>query len=377
MGYDFPAGFCAEEIVVTRIYLDHAATSPLLPLAREAMLPWLDCGNPSTLYAEGRAARREIDLSREAVSLAAGCEFAELIFTSGGTESATLAILGAALAAIGGKRDRVLISAAEHHCVLNTQSTLEALGFRVELIAVDQEARPIVSGLDETVLMVCAMQANNEIGSISDVASIGEAAHEFGALFFCDCVQGFLKIPIPGSADLASLSAHKIGGPKGAGALVVRAGTRIKPVVAGGGQERELRAGTENVAAIAGFGAAVQAFDQGGYPDTSEFRSRLMGLGAAPTVRGNSLASHVHVRFPGVSAESLLIVLDRLGVSAGSGAACSSGSIEPSHVLLACGYSLAEAKEGIRFTVGPGTTEAELMEAGDRVEQALAQIGSR
>jgi cysteine desulfurase len=365
-----------------RVYLDHAATTPLNPQALEAMLPWLDAGNPSTLYAEGRQARQAIDEARETLAKALHSEFAEVIFTSGGTESATLAIVGSALAGIKGKRMRVLISAAEHHCVLNTKPMLEAFGYEVETITVDRESRielnSLAEMLDEEVLLVCAMHANNETGAISDVKAISELAHAKGALFFCDSVQTFLKMSPP-DADLISVSGHKVGGPKGAGALYIRAGTRLKPILAGGGQERELRAGTENVAAIAGFGAAVKDFYQlpGLNNLRDEFNQALVKLGAVPTVHQRPvLDGHVHVRFPGVSAESLLIVLDRLGVSAGSGAACSSGSIEPSHVLLACGYSLAEAKEGIRFTLSGVTTREELEIATSRLEKALKQVRS-
>ena len=370
-----------EETLVKRVYLDHAATTPLLPAAREAMLPWLEAGNPSTLYAEGRHARQAIDKARETLAQAFECEFAEVVFTSGGTESAALAILGAALAA-DGTRTRVLISAAEHHCVLNTRPALESLGFQVEFIPVDREARvepdSVRSLLSEDVLLVCAMQGNNEVGSISNVAEIAVAAHEHGALLFCDCVQTFMKERAGETqADMISVSGHKIGGPKGAGALFVRAGTRLKAVIAGGGQERELRGGTENVAAIAGFGAAVGALatDDSLQELRDSFSAHLTSLGAVPTVKeGKRLAGHVHVRFPGISAETLLIVLDRTGIAAGSGAACSSGSIEPSHVLLACGYSLAEAKEGVRFTLGRGTNQEDLEWAANQIDQALAQL---
>lgn len=367
---------------MNRIYLDHAATSPLFPAARESMERWLDSGNPSTLYEEGRLARRAIDESRETLANALGCEFAELIFTSGGTESAALAIIGAALAALGGNRRRILISAAEHHCVLNTREHLGALGFEVEPVPVDRFARPQLDSVADDVLLVCAMHANNEIGSITDVASIAEIARRHGALVFSDCVQSFGKFGWRAGGlgvDLASVSAHKIGGPKGAGALFVKAGTKLKPLHAGGGQERELRAGTENVAAIAGFAAAVRAC---GWDDVTVAKARdrllegLRELGAVPTLASEipTLSGHAHVRFPGVSAETLLIRLDREGVSAGSGAACSSGSIEPSHVLAACGYSASECREGIRFTLGAQTTLCEVEEAIARVATVLRAV---
>ncbi len=372
-----------------RIYLDHAATSPLLPEARAAMEPWLDAGNPSTLYAEGRAARLAIDEARENLASELGCEFAAVIFTSGGTESATMAIVGCALANQGGNRRKVLISAAEHHCVLNTGPFLEALGFEVETVPVDRFARPnmdaIADRVDPTVLLVCAMHANNELGSITDVRTVADLAHAQGALFFCDAVQSFRKETWKANelgADLVSVSGHKIGGPKGIGALYIRPGVKLKPLIPGGGQERELRAGTENVAAIVGFGAVAKS-DLPTYLPTNlptyQLRAHLQRLGAESTLDPTvpKLEGHCHVRFPGVLTETLLIVLDRMGVSAGSGAACSSGSIEPSHVLQACGYSLAEAKEGIRFTLGPGTTLEEIQEANERIEMAVNQVRGR
>jgi cysteine desulfurase len=371
-----------------RIYLDHAATSPLLPEARAAMEPWLDAGNASTLYAEGRAARQAIDEARESVAERLGCEFASFLFTSGGTESAVMAIAGCALANKGGDRRRVLVSAAEHHCTLNTRPLLEALGVEVEVLPVDRYARPQIELLShrmsDDVLLLCSMHANNELGTLSEPRALADLAHRHGALFFCDAVQTLGKVPWTVEdlgADLVSVSAHKIGGPKGIGGIYVRPGTRLKPLIAGGGQERELRAGTENVAAIAGFGAAVRTRrDSAHLTGLRDSLSRsLIALGARPTLAPDipCLSTHCHVRFPGTSAETLLIVLDRLGVAAGSGAACSSGSVEPSHVLLACGYSLAEAKEGIRFTLGPATTAAELEEASQRVARAVAQVRGR
>ncbi|HWD39734.1 MAG TPA: cysteine desulfurase family protein [Fimbriimonas sp.] len=364
-----------------RVYLDHAATSPLRPEAREAMLPWLDSGNASTLYAEGRTAKLAIDVAREKVSGAIGAEFAETIFTSGGTESATLALAGTALAHKSGPRKRILISATEHHCVLHSRELLEALGYVVETIPVDRYARPILDRIDDRVLLVATMHANNELGSITDVKAIADRTHETGALVFCDAVQSFGKIPVDVTElgiDLLSVSAHKIGGPKGVGALYVRAGTKIKPIMAGGGQERELRAGTENAAAIVGFGAAIKP--PYADPDKRNYlRKELIAIGALPTVPENmkTLPTHLHVRFPGISAETLLIILDRLGVSAGSGAACSSGSIEPSHVLLACGYSMEEAKEGLRFSLGPETTLDEVAFAAGQISKAVEQIRSK
>jgi cysteine desulfurase len=425
-----------------RIYLDHAATSPLLPAAREAMLPWLNSGNPSSLHAEGRRAKAAMDEARETLSEALGCLFAEALFTSGGTEGANLALIGSALHNPDPRRRRVLISAAEHHCVLGARPALEALGYQVELIPVDREARVNLDALRETmddrVLIVSAMHANNELGTINPVSDIAHLAHRHGALYHCDAVQTFGKY-VPDSrdklpklthlpVDLLTVSAHKIGGPKAVGAIFVRAGVKLKPLVAGGGQEREVRGGTENVAGIIGFAAAVRAIasrqldadaenprdallsaliEAGFVPSAppSFWDARAQNEGGlrgvrmvAPTKTGSPkdaraqnegesskvpvpttqptpvLDSHAHVRLPGVDAETMLIRLDREGISASSGSACSSGSVEPSHVLLACGYSPQESKEGLRFTFGPETNMGDAVQAGARIISVATEV---
>ncbi len=376
--------------MTSRIYLDHAATTPLCAEARDAMVPWLDreFGNPSSLYEEGRRAKEAIDAAREVVSSALGCLFGEVVFTSSGTEAANLALIGAA-AAHTGERRRVLLSAAEHHCVVNARPLLERLGFSVEMVPVDEFARPLMPPVGDDVLIVAAMHANNELGTVTDVASISSAAHEGGALYFCDAVQTF---PWLGDerwtvhdldADLVCLSAHKLGGPKGVGALFIKSGTDVSPLALGGGQEREMRAGTENVAAIVGFATAVSASIND--PGQGVRKARVRDAFRRALIERETpklhvlpddvavLPGHLHLRFEGVSAESLLILLDRMGVSASAGAACSSGSIEPSHVLLACGWGEA-AGEGARFTFGASTTEAEAIEAAERVAKAAKSI---
>jgi cysteine desulfurase len=362
---------------VTRIYLDHAATTPMLSEVRTAMEPWLssEYGNPSSLHQEGRRAKQAIDEAREILSGAIGCLFAEVLFTSSGTEAANLAIMGAALANTDSKRSRVLFSAAEHHCVLHTQSILERLGYKVEIVPVDRIARIDLSALEsqlgEDVLLVSVMQANNELGTIQPTNEIAALAGQQGALFHCDAVQTFGTEHFEKIGDLMTFSAHKIYGPKGAGAIYIRAGTKLQPLSVGGGQEREMRAGTENVAAIVGFGAAVKALSppREQRQTRDRFLDRLIEAGYVPTVpnRSETLDGHAHVRLPGTDAETMLIRLDRMGISASSGAACSSGSLEPSHVLRACGYSEKESKEGLRFTFGRHSTVAEAEEAASRL----------
>ncbi|MFZ4506604.1 MAG: cysteine desulfurase family protein [Fimbriimonas sp.] len=369
-----------------RLYLDHAATTPVAPEVWHAMEPWLrhQYGNPSSLHAEGRRAKDAIDETRERVSQALGCEFGEIVFTSGGTESANLALIGAALANPNPARKRILVSAAEHHCVLHTKPTLEALGFEFQTIPVDRFARVNLNQLrellSEDVLLVSVMHANNELGSINPVGEVARLAHEKGALVHCDAVQTFCQPSLKWNvndlgADLVTVSGHKIQAAKGVGALYVRAGTKVKPTAVGGGQEREMRAGTENVAAIVGFGEAI-GLVRPQTTDLGQFRASLADLveWSLDGDTGPSLPGHAHGRVPGVDAETLLIRLDRMGVSASSGAACSSGSLEASHVLLACGYSQAEAKQGIRFTFGIAFPAEDLREAAGIIRAAITEI---
>lgn len=371
---------------MNRIYLDHAATTPLLPEAREAMLPWLEggYGNPSSLHEDGRRAKDAIDRAREIISGSLGCLFAEVLFTSSGTEAANLAIIGSVLNNSDTKRNRILIGAAEHHCVLHTKGILNKLGYLTEFIPVNKNAYvdlgALESMLGDDVLLVSVMHANNELGTIQSVREVSELCRQFGAIYHCDAVQTFLtgwKVEDL-DADLISVSAHKVNGPKGVGAIYMRAGVKLQPLAVGGGQEREVRAGTENVAGIAGFGAAVAKHRM--KPDVSALRDAFLDAleGAVPTVldRNLTLGGHAHLRFPGIDAETMLIRLDRMGISASSGAACSSGSLEPSHVLLACGYSEAEAKEGLRFTFGWPNTMEDAVEAAKRVNECVAEIRS-
>lgn len=380
-----------------RIYLDHAATSPLLPEAREAML---DClvrfsANPSSTHLEGQRSKRLIDEAREHVADALGCLFGEICFTSGGTEAANLAIVGSALAAQASGRRRVVWSPSEHHCVLHTRPILEALGFEVAVVPTDRQARidlgALAEAIDDQTCLVAAMHANNELGTIQDVRAIAELAHAAGALCFVDAVQTFLALDWSAAslgADLLSVSAHKIGGPMGVGALFVRSGTSLQPLIAGGAQERERRGGTENACGIVGFGAAVRV-GKAKRPESfvakraarDAFLEHLHALApnafrVSADLIGPVLPGHAHLRFPGIRSETLLVALDRAGVACSAGAACSSGSLEPSHVLLACGYSPSEANEGVRFTFGDSTTVEDAQEAAVRVAETLGRIGS-
>jgi len=376
-----------------RIYLDHAATTPLREAAKKAMLQAVErFGNPSSLHSEGRAAKETIDFAREAVSDALGCLFAEVIFTGSGTESANLALVGAALANDDPRRTRVLISSVEHHCVLHTAPILQKLGYEPVSIPVRRDSEVDLDALEELVddrtLIVSVMHANNETGRMQPVREIAKIAHRHGSLYHCDATQTFLKgsAPLPMGesgedvCDLLTVSFHKVNGPKGVGALYVRGGVKVKPFVSGGEQERELRGGTENLIGIAGAGAAVRDHLKNPFENLSAAKDVLLqalvadGFHVTVPDQTTVLAGHVHGRFPGLDAETLLIRLDRAGLAASSGAACSSGSIEPSHVMLACGYSETEAKESVRFTLGEGNSADQMKEASEIILKCVRSM---
>lgn len=356
-----------------RYYADSAATTPLHPEARRVMDAWnqREFGNASSLYAEGRRARAALDEAHETLAQHWGCLFGEVLFTGSGTEAANLAILGFA-AANPTERRTIVLGAGDHHCVIHTEAWLRRLGYQVRWLPIDREGRTRLDTLPEIitedVALVSVMMANNELGSIQPLAEIVAQARAVGALVHTDAVQAF---PTLGGSvwtvddlgvDMVSISAHKFGGPKGIGALYVRGGTPLEPVVVGGGQERDMRAGTENVALALGMAEALrQALAD---PERDARRRAARDAFAValdpkfiPTVpTAPRLDGHHHVRLPGVDASAFLIRLDREGVCASSGSACSSGSLEPSHVLMAAGYSEEEARQGLRFSFGPEIT---------------------
>lgn len=354
----------------------------------------LTFGNPSSLHTPGNAAKRKLDSARESVAKALGCDFPEVIFCSGGTEAAHLTIVGAAIANEDKKRNRILLSSIEHHCVLGTIPHLQRLGYKVDLIPANEDSEidlnVLENQLQEDVLLVSLMSVNNETGMIQPLKEAIELTKKFGALFHCDHVQGFKKTeihPIEMGADLVTITAHKINGPKGTGAAFVRGGTKIKPVIEGGEQEREQRGGTENVIGILGFGSAVR---QKNLPDMSQSRDVFLELltknGAIPTCpKSKAISTHAHVRFPGIDAETALIRLDREGIYASSGAACSSGSVEASHVLIASGFTETEAKEGLRFSFGYQKQDDQFILqdkewaifAAEKVNQVINEIRSK
>jgi len=380
-------------------YLDYAASAPLRAGALAAMLPLLErpAANPSSQHGQGRAARAAVETAREQVAALVGAAPAEVVFTSGGTEADNLAVKGAVLARPA--RDRHLVcSAIEHHAVLDAAAWAEAdAGARVDLAPVDGLGRVDPSRLAALLqpgrtALVAVMAANNEVGTGQPVAAVADLAHGAGALLLCDAVQaaGLPGVDMAGDGiDLLALAAHKLGGPTGVGALVVRSGTSLRPLLHGGGQERGLRSGTLPAAAIAGFGAAAEAAlaerRTGAAPALTALRSRLLaGLRAvAPDLEVNGhpgpgagapdpgLPGLLSVRFPGRRAEDLLLLLDRHGVACSAGSACASGAVTPSHVLVAMGRGPAEARETVRLSLGHASTQADVDAALAAVAQAL------
>jgi cysteine desulfurase len=375
------------------IYLDHAATTPVDPAVLETMLPFLGAvyGNPSSVYGPRREARAAIDSARDAVATALGAQAREIIFTSGGSESDNLAIRGV----VARNRDRgnhVICSQVEHHAVLHTCQDLERQGIEVTYLPVDATGMVSVEDLRAairpTTLLVSVMTGNNEVGTIQPVRELAAATHELGdAYFHTDAVQAFGKIPVRVDdigADLLSISAHKVNGPKGVGALYVKMGTRIQPLITGGGHERNRRAGTENVAGIAGLAAAVSMAVANLQHDAAvmaQARDRLTE-GILGGIQGARLTGHPTLRLPhhasfvipGVEGDALLMRLDRAGVYASSGSACTSGSLEPSHVLLAIGIPPAEALGSLRLTVGKSTTIADIDQALEMIIENVAAL---
>ena len=366
--------------MMNRIYLDNASTTALSPeVFREMESALKECyGNPSSIHGTGREAHRILDRARKRVAAALGAAPQEIYFTSGGSESDNWAIKGAAFSRAG-KGRHLITGAIEHHAVLNTCRWLEKQGFEVTFLPVDGEGRvdpdSVRKAIRPDTVLISVMTANNEIGTLQPVAEIGEVAREHGILFHTDAVQaiGAMKVDVGSlKADLLSLSAHKFHGPKGAGALYVRRGTKLDSLIHGGSQERGMRAGTENVPAIAGMGIAAEAAAED--PEARAGRiavlRNLLIRGIQDRVpeailngsRTERLPGNVHFTFPGVDGEALLLRLDLAGIACSGGSACTSGSAEPSHVLAAIGQGPELSRGGLRMTIGDLNTEEEIRE---------------
>ena len=378
-----------ERPFVHRVYFDHNATTPVHPAVADAMAKVLrdDFGNPSSVHQFGQRAKAAIDQARSAVAALIGADATEVVFTSGGTESDNFAIRGVAEALDAGRRRRLIATTIEHEAVLNTLKALARRGRPTTLLPVDASGIVAPDALREALTddtaLVSVMHANNEIGTIQPVAELARLAHEQGALFHTDAVQTAGKVAVDVRTlepDLLSISAHKFYGPKGVGALWVRRGLRLQPILTGGKHERNRRAGTENVAGIVGMGVAATLaaakIDEEARR-VSALRDRLEEgvLRAVPGTAINGARSArvpntTNISFDRVEAESLLIALDLEGVAVSTGSACSSGTLEPSHVLKAMGFPPHRTQNSIRFSLGNANTEADV----DRVVAILPGI---
>jgi cysteine desulfurase len=381
-----------------RAYLDHAATTPMLPEAVEAMLPYLagGFGNPSGGHLESRRARRAVDDARQHVAASFGADLGDVVFTSGGTESDNLAVAGGWEGrADPGRRPPALVCAAmEHHAVLATCRALaRRTGAELREVGTGKDGLIDLDALEVActpdVGLVSVMAVNNEIGTVQPLEAVAAVvrAGAPSALFHTDAVQAvpwMETAPLTAQADLVSISAHKFGGPKGVGALVVGRGVVLRPLLHGGGQERERRSGTQNVPGIVALSVALAATESS-RPATvarvSALRDRL-GDGILAAVAGtvetgereHRVAGSLHLRFAGVEAEALVILLDRAGLAVSAGAACSSGAVEVSHVLTSMGLPPDEAASGIRMSLGATTTDAEVDRALAVVPGAVGQL---
>ncbi|MBS4032063.1 MAG: cysteine desulfurase NifS [Clostridiales bacterium] len=373
-----------------KIYLDHGATTQLSEEVFETMKPYLFelYGNPSSLHSFGREVRKGLEEAREKVAAAIGAQPREIVFTSGGTESDNLAIRGVARAQQK-KGNHIITSAVEHHAVIDTCHALKEEGFDITVVPVDEtgmvSVKDVAAAITDKTILITIMMANNEVGTIQPVAEIGKLAREKGITFHTDAVQAIGNLPINVeelNCDLLSLSGHKFYGPKGTGALYVRKGTRLKVYSFGGSQERKLRPGTENVPGIIGLGKAIELAVKDMEQKTARvagLRDRLIdGLLKLPDVRLNGhrtqrLPGNVNVSIQYVEGESLILSLDLKGIASSSGSACTSGSLDPSHVLLAMGLDHQTAHGSLRLTLGVENTDEEI----DYVLEVVPEIVER
>lgn len=376
------------------IYLDHAATTPLRPEVLQAMLPYFTrhWGNPSSLHGSGRRARQGLDEARESVARSLGAKPREIVFTSGGTESINLAIKGVAWASSARGR-HLVTTGVEHKAVMHAHQLMEHFGFGVTYLPVDPQGRvepaAVANAITEHTSLVSIGYANNEVGTIQPIAEISRITRERGVLLHTDAVQAAAYLPLEVNAlgvDLLSLGAHKLHGPKGVGALFIRQGTQLVAQLQGGSQERQRRAGTENVPLIVGLATALELVhaspaerdDEG--RRQAELRDRLIaGIGELP---GTSLTGHPTQRLPnsasfiidGVEGGDLVAALDLAGIAASTGSACTSGSTEPSHVLLAMGIDPQRAHGSLRLTLGRATTEQDVERTIAAVAEAVDRL---
>lgn len=374
-----------------KVYLDHSATTPVRKEVADLVMEYMvdKYGNPSSIHSFGREARKALDEARERVANLIGAEPKEIYFTSGGTESDNIAVLGAAFAN-SKKGKHIITSAIEHHAVMDPCKYLEKQGYEVTYLPVDDQGIVNIEDLEKAIkpetILITIMHVNNEIGTIQDIAPMAKLARERGILFHTDAVQSLGKIPVNVNelnVDMLSGSSHKIYGPKGVGFLYIKKGVKIESIMYGGVQERKKRPGTENLSGIVGFGLAAELAGKEINEENDKqkkLRDKLINgiLQNIPHTRLNGhpekrIASNVNVSIEFVEGESLLLSLDMRGIGASSGSACTSGSLDPSHVLLAMGLSHEIAHGSLRMTLGRETTEADI----DYVLEVLPQVVDR
>lgn len=376
-----------------RVYLDHSATTPVDPEVAKLMMTYYTekYGNPSSVHSFGRDAKAALENARESVAKLLGAQATEITFTSGGTEADNLAIIGATQAQ-SKKGKHIITSAVEHHAVLETCEFLEKNGFELTIVPVNEEGLISVEDVEKAIrpdtILITIMHANNEVGAIQPIAEIGKLAREKGIVFHVDAVQSFGKIPIDVRAmnvDLMTVSSHKIYGPKGVGALYIRKGVRVMPRIFGGGQEKKRRSGTENTPGIIGFGKACELAAERMEEEAArevKLRDKLLdGILEkidyvklnGPRGGANRLPGNLNVSIQFIEGEALLLSLDMMGIAASSGSACTSGSLDPSHVLLAMGLSHEIAHGSLRFSFGRQNTEEDV----DYVLEQLPKIVDR
>jgi cysteine desulfurase len=376
-----------------RIYFDHNATTPVDPEVVDVMTRVLreDFGNASSVHHFGQRAKAVLDEARSSVAALIAAEPSEIVFTSGGTEADNFALRGVAEALEVTGRRHLIATSIEHEAVLNTLKALARRGWQTTLLPVDASGivtpEALEAALTDQTALVSIMHANNEVGTIQPIADLARVARSRGALFHTDAVQSVAKIPVDTRAlgvDLLSLSAHKFYGPKGAGALFIKRGARVSAILTGGKHERNRRAGTENVAAIAGFGAAASIALRKMDGESARLRAMRDRLEARvlAEVPGCAINGARDARVPnttnisvdGVEAESLLIALDLEGVAVSTGSACSSGTLEPSHVLRAMGLPTHRTQNSIRISLGAGNTDAEVDYFLDKLPKVVAKL---
>ncbi|MEA2648576.1 MAG: cysteine desulfurase [Candidatus Binataceae bacterium] len=377
-----------------RIYLDHNAGSPMRPAVRDAIADGdiAGHGNPASIHRAGQRARRALEQAREQVAALVDAVPRAIVFTSGGTESNNLAILGAALS-VGGGRKRIVATAIEHSSVMAPLAELEGRGFEVIRISPDRDGcvdpEVLAAAIGDDVALVTLGLVNAEVGAIQEVTAISRATSQAGALFHLDAAQAVGRIPVRVEdlgCDLMTISAHKIGGPAGIGALYVRPGINLAPTMLGGPQESGMRAGTPNLLGAIGFGVAAEAVSDA--LEDEHGRIEILAdallnhlLGTIPGLRLNGrregrVANTLNLTFPGVLGESMLIALDLEGVEVSMGSACAAGAVEPSHVLTAMGRSAAEARSSLRISLGWSTSAKEIADAAEIIARVWRRVAN-